>query len=201
MREIREQMARLCRLAYAKELLDSAGGNMTVKVPGGVLSSARYMGSQRQWQVDPEDFLLVDMEGNKLEGAGDISRETLMHLSIYKAFPKAGAVIHTHSKNIQVFVSAGIPIPPMTEQTDKFGPIGFTKPAPQHTQELGDVVVEALKPKVADLEKHAIAVLMPRHGSCIVATDLDGAYDALERIDRSAYYALMARLLEGGASR
>ena len=195
MREIREKMARLCRLAYDKDLLDSAGGNMTVKVPQGVLSSARYMGSQRQWQVDPDDFLLVDMAGNKLEGEGDVSRETLMHLSVYKAFPKAGAVIHTHSKNIQVFVSAEIPIPPMTEQTDKFGPIGFTAPAPQHTQELGDVVVEGLKPHEAKLEKHPIAVLMPRHGSCIVGQDLDSAYDALERIDRSAYYALMSRLL------
>lgn len=195
MRETREKMARLCRMAYDKELLDSAGGNMTVRVPEGVLSSARYMGSLRQWQVDPDDFLLVDMDGNKLEGDGDLSRETLMHLSVYKALPKAGAVIHTHSKNIQVFVAAGIPIPPMTEQTDKFGPIGFTKAAPQHTQELGDVVVAALKPQEAILEKHAIATLLPRHGSCIVAADLDAAYDALERIDRSAYYAIHAHLL------
>jgi L-fuculose-phosphate aldolase len=192
---MREKMARLCRLAYDKELLDSAGGNMTVRTPEGVLSSARYMGSLRQWQVDPDDFLLVDLDGNKLEGDGDISRETRMHLSIYHAFPRAGAVIHTHSKNIQVFVAAGVPIPPMTEQTDKFGPIGFAQHAPQHTQELGDVVVEALKPQEATLEKHAIAVLLPRHGSCIVGPDLDAAYDALERIDRSAYYAIHARSL------
>ena len=195
MESMREKMARLCRLAYQKELLDSAGGNMSVRVPEGFLSSARYMGSRRQWQVDAEDFLLIDEAGNKLEGEGDISRETLMHLSLYRAFPQAGAVIHTHSKNIQVFVAMGVPIPPMTEQTDKYGPIGFTAPAPQHTQELGDVVVEALKPQEAELEKRALAVLLPRHGSCIVATDLDGAYDTLERIDRSAYYALQSRLL------
>jgi L-ribulose-5-phosphate 4-epimerase len=120
-----------------------------------------------------------------------------MHLSVYKNFPKAGSVIHTHSKNIQVFVATGIPIPPMTEQTDKFGPIGFAQAAPQHTQALGDVVVEALKPKENQLEKHPIAVLLPRHGSCIVAQDLDAAYDTLERIDRSAYYALMSKLLTG----
>lgn len=195
METTREKMARLCRLAYQKELLDSAGGNMTVKVPEGILSSARYMGSRRQWQVNPEDFVLVDIDGNKLEGEGEISRETLMHLSVYKNFPKAGAVIHTHSKNIQVFVSAGVPIPPMTEQTDKFGPIEFTEAAPQHTQELGDVVVEALKYKEDQLQKHPVALLLPRHGSCIVAPDLDSAYDTLERIDRNAYYALMARLL------
>jgi L-fuculose-phosphate aldolase len=188
-------MARLCRLAYCKELLDSAGGNVSVRTPEGILSSARFMGSQRQWQVNPEDFLLLDMEGNKLDGDGEVSRETRMHLSVYHAFPKAGAVIHTHSKNIQVFVATGIPIPPMTEQTDKFGPIGFTRPAPQHTQELGDAVVEALKPKESQLEKHAIAVLLPRHGSCIVGPDLDAAYDALERIDRSAYYAICAGML------
>lgn len=195
METIREKMARLCRLAYQKDLLDSAGGNMTVRAPEGVYSSARYMGSQRQWQVNPEDFLLVDMDGNKLEGEGDLSRETLMHLSVYKNFPQAGAVIHSHSKNIQVFVSTGIPIPPMTEQTDKFGEIGFTAPAPQHTQELGDVVVDALKPRESELAKHPFAVLMPHHGSCIVGADLDSAYDALERIDRSAYYAIHAHLI------
>ena len=195
METTREKMARLCRLAYAKDLLDSAGGNMTVRVPEGILSSARYMGSRRQWQVNPDDFLLVDMDGRKLEGEGEISRETLMHLSIYRAFPKAGAVIHSHSKNIQVFVAAGVPIPPTTEQTDKFGPIGFAKHAPQHTQELGDVVVDALRPQEPMLEQRAIAVLLARHGSCIVAADLDAAYDALERIDRSAYYALHAAQL------
>jgi L-fuculose-phosphate aldolase len=158
------------------------------------------MGSQRQWQVDPDDFLLVDMDGNKLEGDGEISRETLMHLSVYKAFPKAGAVVHSHSKNIQVFVAAEVPIPPMTEQTDKFGPIGYARHAPQHTQELGDVVVDALKPHEAVLDKHPLAVLLPRHGSCIVAQDLDAAYDTLERIDRAAYYALMSRLLPGAES-
>ncbi len=198
MEAMREKLARLCRMAYAKDLLDSAGGNVSARTPEGVLASARYAGSQRQWQLNPEDFLLLDLAGNQLSGEGEVSRETKMHLTLYQAFPQAGAVIHSHSKNIQVFVATETPLPPMTEQTDKYGTIGFTPAVPQHSQALADAAVEALKPKEALIPKHAIAVLFPRHGSCIVGADLEAAYDALERLDRSAYYALGASLLGKG---
>jgi len=57
-------------------------------------------------------------------------------------------------------------------------------------------VVEGLKPQAHLIPRHPIATMIPRHGIFVVGNDLNNTYDTLERIDRNAYIALMARLLE-----
>ena len=76
--------------------------------------------------------------------------------------------------------------------------IGFCEHAATHTQELAVNVVEALKPQADQIKQHPIATLLPRHGIFVVGANLDTTYDALERIDRGAYYHLMGRLLTSG---
>src|SRR5262249_59846401 len=119
---------------------------------------------KRQWQLDPDDFLVVDLEGNILAGSGLISRETAVHLGIYREFENAGCVFHAHPYNVMVYVAAGVPIPPGSEQTDKFGTIGFCEWAPSHTRELAVNVVAGLRPLADQIEEHPIATLVPRHG-------------------------------------
>jgi L-fuculose-phosphate aldolase len=195
MTDPREQMAQICRLAYDRKLLDSAGGNLTVRVGERVYMSRSYAGAKWQWQVGPEDFLVLDPEGNKLAGEGEFSREGAVHMACYGAFPKAGCVFHAHPLNVMAFVSTLTPIPLTSEQTDKFGVIGFCKHAPTHTPELAVNVVEALKPQADEILEHPISTLIPRHGIFVVGAGLETTYDALERIDRAAYYHLMGRLL------
>jgi ribulose-5-phosphate 4-epimerase/fuculose-1-phosphate aldolase len=154
-----------------------------------------YAGARHQWSLRPSDILVLDMDGAILAGDGEFSREGAVHMACYHAFPDAGCVFHAHSFNIMPFVSQGVPIPPMSEQTDKYGPIGFCEWAPTHTQQLAINVVAGLRPQAANLKKHPIATLIPRHGIFVAGGDLNATYDALERIDRNAYTALMARLL------
>ena len=47
--------------------------------------------------LKPEDMVLVDLEGNVVEGEYNPSSDTPTHLELYKAFPKIGGVVHTHS--------------------------------------------------------------------------------------------------------
>jgi ribulose-5-phosphate 4-epimerase/fuculose-1-phosphate aldolase len=191
-------MAQICRMAYDRKLLDSAGGNLTVRVGERVYMSRSYSGAKWQWQVGPEDFLVLDTEGQILAGEGEFSREGAVHMACYQAFPEIGCVFHAHPLNVMPFVSTLTPIPPTSEQTDKFGVIGFCEHAATHTPELAVNVVEALKPQADQLQKHPIATLIPRHGIFVVGTGLETTYDALERIDRGAYYHLMGRLLTVG---
>jgi L-fuculose-phosphate aldolase len=195
--DVRERMAAICRLAYDRLLLDSAGGNLTVREDDRVFMSPRYAGSKRQWQLNAEDFLVVDVDGNVLAGSGQISREAAVHLGIYREIEAVGCVFHAHPANVMAFVSAGIPIPPGSEQTDKFGTIGFCAWAPSHTQQLADNVVAALRPMGGMIETHPVATLVPRHGIFIAGLDLDACYDALERIDRSARMNLSTGVLAG----
>lgn len=192
----REQMVRIAKLAYDRELLDSAGGNITTRHGDTIYMSRSYAGGEHQWDLRTRDILKLDLEGNVLDGEGEFSREGAVHMACYHAFPEAGCVFHAHSLNIMAFVATGVPIPPMSEQTDKYGPIGFCKWAATHTPELADNVVEGLRPYADQLAKHPIATLIPRHGIFVVGTNLNTTYDTLERIERNAYIALMSRLLK-----
>jgi L-fuculose-phosphate aldolase len=192
----RDHLARIGKLAYDRKLLDSAGGNITTRFGDRVYMSRSYAGGRHQWDLRPEDVLVLDLDGSILAGEGEFSREGAVHMACYREFADAGCVFHAHSLNIMPFVSKGVPIPPMSEQTDKYGPIGFCEWAPTHTEQLAVNVVAALRPQAHLIAKQPIATLIPRHGIFVVGRDLNTAYDALERIDRNAYIALMARLLD-----
>lgn len=193
--DIRVRMSEICRLAYDRHLLDSAGGNLTVRLGDRVYMSPRYAGARKQWQLEPDDILVVDLEGSILAGAGEISRESAVHLAIYRTFEAAGCVFHSHALNVMSFVSAGLPIPPSSEQTDKFGTIGYCEWGPTHTDRLAECVVDGLRGTGDQLASHPIATLVPRHGIFIAGADLDTTYDALERIDRGAHMVIASRLL------
>ena len=192
----REHLVRVCKLAYDRKLLDSAGGNVTTRSGDRVYMTRSYAGGRHQWNLRPEDILVLDLDGNLLAGEGEFSREGAVHMACYHAFEAAGCVFHAHSLNVMPFVVKGVPIPPMSEQTDKYGPIGFCEWAATHTPELAVNVVAAFRPQAHLLPKQPIATMIPRHGIFLAGKDLNSTYDALERIDRNAYIALIARLLE-----
>ena len=45
----------------------------------------------------PEDMVLMDLQGNKIEGRYNPSSDTATHIELYKAFAKIGGIVHTHS--------------------------------------------------------------------------------------------------------
>ena len=113
--EIREQMQETARLMWDRRLTNASGGNFAVRVgKGQILMSPSMMSEHRHCRLDPEDFLLLDMEGNILEGVGELSREGHMHINIMKSFPNIGATIHAHPFYCMPFVSRSKPIPNVT---------------------------------------------------------------------------------------
>ena len=47
--------------------------------------------------MKPEDMVVMDLEGNRVEGSYKPSSDTPTHLELYKAFPEIGGIVHTHS--------------------------------------------------------------------------------------------------------
>ncbi len=58
-----------------------------------------------------EDMVVMDLEGNKVEGNYKPSSDTPTHLELYKAFPEIGGVVHTHSSYATSWAQAGRSIP------------------------------------------------------------------------------------------
>ena len=196
---MREKIARFGRMLYERHLTDAAGGNLSARVGDVLCMSPRYSGSKRQWQLQPEDILVVDMERNILDGEGQISRETNVHFKLYKEFSEHGsAVIHAHAKKLLVFAALGVPLPPVLEATRKFGETPVVAYAPAHSEQLALNVYEAIRGREAVIRKHAAAVLAPWHGVFLMGKDIDAAFDAVERLDTNAYCIMMGQML--GAS-
>lgn len=61
--------------------------------------------------LKPEDMVVVDMEGNVVEGYYTPSSDTPTHLELYKAFGEIGGVVHTHSVHATAWAQAGRSIP------------------------------------------------------------------------------------------
>lgn len=198
--QTRQKIAETGRLVFERHLTDAAGGNISVRVGDQVCISPRYSGSKRHWQLQPNQVLITDLQGNKFEGDGDVSRESKVHYRLYQEFPDGTAVLHSHPRHVMVFVASGQPIEPVLEATLKFGTIPVVnKFAPAHSEKLADFIAEAMQGKEEAIRKYATAVMAPWHGLFVVGKDLDAAFDLTERIDTNAYCILMSRLLpEGG---
>ena len=116
-----------------------------------------------------EDMVVVDLDGNVVEGKWKPSSDTPTHLVLYKAFPACGGIVHTHSRWATSFAQAGVGIRPLgTTQADYFyGEIPCTRAmtpeeiAGEYEAETGNVIVETFQGK----DPMAIpAVLVHSHG-------------------------------------
>ena len=62
-------------------------------------------------KLTPEDMVVMDLQGNKIEGRFKPSSDTPTHLELYKAFPEVGGIVHTHSSYATSWAQAGRGIP------------------------------------------------------------------------------------------
>jgi L-ribulose-5-phosphate 4-epimerase len=119
--------------------------------------------------MKPEDMVVVDLEGNLVEGSLKPSSDTATHLILYKAYKNIGGVVHTHSAWATQWAQAGRGIPCLgTTHADYFyGEIPCTRPLSTeeingaYEKETGNVIVETFAGKNPD---YIPAVLVCSHG-------------------------------------
>ncbi len=119
--------------------------------------------------MKPEDMVVLDIEGNVVEGKYKPSSDTATHLELYKAFPDIGGVVHTHSTFATAWAQAGCDIPNIgTTHADYFsGAIPCTRDMTEsevkgnYEKETGTVIIERFK----ELNPvHIPGVLVKNHG-------------------------------------
>lgn len=147
-----------------------------------------------------DDMVVVDLDGNRIEGSLNPSSDTATHVELYKAFPNLGGVVHTHSRWATTFAQSGRGIPALgTTHADYFyGEIPCTrKMTPEeistsYEKETGTVIIECFEQ--AKIEADDIpGVLVYSHGPFTWGTDpLNAVHNAvvLEEVAFMAWHNL-----------
>lgn len=195
----RSLVARIGRFLFDRRLTDAGGGNISLRVGDVFCMSPTLAGQNKQWQLAPEDVLVVSESGEILDGDGGLTRESAVHFGLHERFADYGtAVIHAHPRNLLVFACANQEMPPVMEATRKFGVTPVIDYAPAHSPKLGERIVATMRGREAMIAKQAAGTLAPWHGLFLMGKNLHAALDAVERLDTNAYMIMMSRHL--GAS-
>ena len=148
--------------------------------------------------MKPEDMVVVDLDGNVVEGSLNPSSDTPTHVVLYKAFPNIGGIVHTHSTFATGWAQAGMDIPNIgTTHSDYFhDDIPCTRTMRraevfgEYEKETGNVIVE----RFAELNPDDTpGVLVQNHGPFAWGTDADNAVHnavVLEEVAKMAFISM-----------
>lgn len=179
-------------------VVDRAAGVFAIK-PSGVAYG----------DLTPEQIVVISLEsGAIVAGTLRPSSDTPTHLELYRAFPAAGAVAHTHSEFATVFAQAREPIRCMgTTHADFFhGDIPVTRPMTRdeverdYERNTGLVIVEAFADAVAGADAIG-AVLVANHGPFTWGADAGIAVERAEALEYVARLEWRVRALNPTAPR
>jgi L-ribulose-5-phosphate 4-epimerase len=152
-------------------------------------------------KLRPADMVLLDLDGQVVEGSLRPSSDSPTHLVLYRKFKGAGGIVHTHSIHATAFAQAGLPIPLLgTTHSDFFnGPVPVTRElsrreiAGPYEAETGRVIAE----RFVRLDPEEIpGVLVNRHGPFAWGTSAGKAVEnavALELCAQLAFHTLRLR--------
>jgi L-ribulose-5-phosphate 4-epimerase len=149
-------------------------------------------------KMRPEHLVVTDLDGNVVEGELRPSSDLPTHVVLYKAFPKIGGVVHTHSEYATAWAQARREIPCFgTTHADYFhGPVPVTEPMQEHeiAGEYEKNTGSAIIRRFHGLDPSAIpGVLVANHGPFTWGQDASAAAHnavVLESIARMAFFTV-----------
>ena len=153
-----------------------------------------------------EDMVVLDLDGNTVDGKYRPSSDTPTHIYLYKAFPEIGGIVHTHSTYAVAWAQAGEDIPAYgTTHADAFfGDVpcarGLTREEIEGAYEHNTGVVIA--ERFASLDPGAIpAVLVKNHGPFTWGKNAKDAVNTAITLEEVAKMALLTREIKPDADR
>ena len=165
---LREELVALHAELPRHELVVWTGGNVSARDPGTGLVAIKPSGV-RYDDLTAESMVVLDLDGQLVDGRHKPSSDAASHLYIYRQRPDVNGVVHTHSRFATAFAAVGRSIPVyLTAQADEFGGeipcAGF---AMIGDEQIGAQVVESIG--------RSPAVLLKNHGVFTVGSTATAA--------------------------
>lgn len=190
----KNEVLKICQEIQAAGLVIGSSGNVSYRIEGTDMiaitpSSVDYS------CINTDDILIINIEGDVIEGERNPSMEHPMHLAIYKQRTDVNAIVHTHSVFASALAVLGVPLPPIVEEfaIRLGGQIEVAKYGFQGSQELAQNVVAALGSRNG--------VLLANHGAVCCGPTLHDALNNAYLLERVAHIYLLASTIGKGKIR
>lgn len=168
-------------VAYGKKM-SSAGlskgtsGNISIYDPASGYMAITPSGVG-YFETTIEDIVILDLQGNMIEGSRKPSSEHALHATIYKLHPEARGVVHAHSTFCTTFACMNKPIEAVHYLLA--GAQCDTIPCAEYAT----YGTPALADKVKEVSGKGLAILLANHGMVAFGPSLSNAFNVAENVE------------------
>lgn len=175
MKKEREELIKYGKKLVDENLTKGTGGNLSVFDRENKRMAITPSGIDF-YDIEPEDIVIMDLEGNIIEGERKYSSEWVMHKIFYENRTDLDAIIHAHTTYATVLATLRWTLPASHYMIALAGPdVRCAEYATYGTPELAENAYEAMKNRKA--------VLLANHGILSGANDLANAFNIIEEIE------------------
>lgn len=189
-RDVSERMVKAGRELHNHGLVKGTSGNISARIPGTDTFLIKPSGARMEF-LKPKELVLVDLQGNRVRGEADVSRETPVHAAIYRARKDVQAVVHTHASTATAFGIAKTEILPLQIEMFMLLPNGV--PVVPFEPPGSKALAAAVQKKIANYD----ALILQNHGIVTVGSTLEAACSLNEMVEEAAKIQLVAITLVG----
>ena len=171
----KEQVVRYGKKLIDRRLTTGSGGNISVYNREKNLVAISPSGLD-YYETTPEDIVILDIDGNLVEGKHRPSSEAGMHLAFYKNRADVSGIVHTHSKFATAIACMGWELPAVHYLIGMAGHrVKCTGYATYGSDELAKKALETIG--------DSNAVLLANHGLIALGEDVDRAFSTAEHLE------------------
>ena len=188
LKDLKREIIEYGKLAGKKNFTPWYSGNFSARYEDKILITSS--GSANGY-LSEDELVLMDFDGNLIEGNKKPSSEKMLHAEFYRQRPDVNYIIHVHSPFLSTFACCHIPLdePIMAENVFYFGQIPLAEYGLPSSMDLVE--------KTAKYFKDYDAVLMANHGFIVGDKTIKDAFLKLELAESYAQVVLNTKLLGG----
>jgi L-fuculose-phosphate aldolase len=184
---VRRELVEICHKVYSKGFVSAYDGNLSVRIDDNkilITPSGKCKGD-----IEEDDLLEIDINGNLLNGTGKISTEVKIHLTAYQKRNDVRAVIHCHPVYATAFaiIGEGLMRPVFPEVILSLGKVPLCKYGTPSTDELPNSMLPYID--------FVWALLLENHGAVTFGKCIKGAYYRMEKLEWAAHTISVARTI------
>lgn len=190
-KKFKEEIVDICKRLLNDGHVIGSAGNVSMRIKKGDEELVLITPSNINYEdMEPNDILIIDLEGKVIEGERNPSVEKHLHLGIYKEREDVNVIIHSHGIYSTILSTLNLSLPPVMEELVPYlgGEVACAEYGEAGSEELANNVRVSLE------ERNA--VILANHGSLCCGSHIEGAYTVLKYLERGSQIYYLAKLIK-----